>query len=194
MKTLHNHYKSHRKYVHGPDIYNVMYEVFENEFNGIPSSSKLSSRKLAQNNLAYTRSKSPGNTVYSIFEASTDDENIVYYLYETDVKITSHVEYDESDIVENAQFNLKSKEGNIFNYNRYSISEISVALLKELCNKIISNSVKWIFVQIHFSQPVAIYTREPIKVTIEKNIGNKMVVGSIALNGREIGGLKFSSK
>lgn len=194
MQDLKLKFKGGRDYIHGPDIFNVMYKQFEDDYNIKPSKSKLLSRKMAKKQLGFTTKKIKNRPFFSVFEAGNKSENIIYYLYELDEKINESIDYDEDDIVDNAIFNYSGKEAKIEAYERYTISEISVALLKKLCTESVSNSVKWIFVEMELTDSISLYTKDHLKITIEKNLGTKMVVASIHMNENKIGTIKFSSK
>ena len=194
MQDLKLKFKGERDYIHGPDIFNVMYKQFEDDYNIRPSKSKLLSRKMAKKQLGFTTKKIENHPFFSVFEAANKSEKIIYYLYELDEKINESIYYDEDDIVDNAIFNYSGKEAKILAYERYTISEISVALLKKLCTESVSNSVKWIFIEMELTNSISLYTKDCLKITIEKNLGTKMVVASIHVNENKIGTIKFSSK
>lgn len=194
MKKLDCFYKGSRTYIHAPDIYKEMIQVFQSEFDSTPKTSKLSFRKIAHNQLAYSRSKLAGKSICSTFEASGKDSAVVYFLYETDALISTRQEYNEADIVKNGDIDVDKKEAIIEKYDRYSVLEISVALFKELCNILISNSVKWTFVEVNFHEEIPLYSKESIKVTFLKNIGTKMVISTISMDDKNVGILKFSSR
>lgn len=187
-------FKGNRKYIHGPDILNNFYQEMKEEYGVYPETSSLMIRKMSFNQLDIHEHKLPNQPASCVFEAASNDNNVKYYLYESDQKVDRKRDYDENDIVIHAHIDPGQEMGMIRNYDRYSLSEISVAILKELCNSHIDHSVKWILVDILYICEVPLYTSEEIRVTLDKHIGTKMVVSSIYLNDQKVGRLKFSSR
>ncbi|MEO9884441.1 MAG: hypothetical protein ABJR05_10035 [Balneola sp.] len=193
MKILEFEFKDDRNYVHGPDIFNKAYTEAKAELGSSLDTVKLSCRAMANTNLYFSTKFYSEREIMSIFEVTNSKNKIKYYLYSADSVIDKSKPYHESDIVKNSVFDHQKKIANIKNYSRYSISEVSVALLKELCKHIISNDVKWVFVGLDVKSPMELYTESNIEVKIEKNIGTKMVVARVKVGTEVIGNMKFSS-
>jgi len=193
MKLLEFEFKGDRKYIHGPDIFNRAYKEAEADLGGTLNSVKLSCRSMAKTNLFWTKELYQEKEVMSIFDVENSGLKTKYYLYAAKSVIENSYPYFETDIIENSVFDYESNVASIKNYDRYSVSEISVALLKELCKHSISNSVKWIFVGLDIKFPIELFTLNTIEVEIEKNIGTKMVVAILIIVSKIIGNMKFSS-
>ena len=194
MKIPDFSYKGHRKYVHGPDLFNTLYQACHDRYGLYPATAHLSIRQMFTHQINVLENRLPDQTLIGFFEATFPDGQIKYYLYESDKAVTQKRDYEENDIVLHAQLDPDQGWAMIRDYDRYSFTEISVALLKELCQSQIDGSVKWTMVDISYTSEVPLYTSETIKITLDKNIGTKMVVSSLYLNDHKVGRLKFSSK
>lgn len=194
MEILDFSYKGHRQYIHGPDLFNTLYQACYNQYGIFPETSHLSIRRMFTHQVEVLGTRIPDCALIGIFEATLSGNQVKYYLYESEKEVTQRRDYDEKDIVLHSQSEPEQGWAQIRDYNRYSCTEISVALLKDLCQSQIDNSVKWTMVDISYTSEMPLYTSEVIKITLDKNIGTKMIVSSIYLNGHKVGQLKFSSK
>ena len=184
-------FKENRRYVHGPDIFYAVSRYIEKIEGKKPGIIKLVSKHITEHQLYVSETALDNKTVQSLVNYSIDDLNKKLFIYESDVEVTDIKEYDESDIVEHSE--IEGFTGIIKNYSRYSVAEISVAVLKEICNLSISNEVKWVFVGLELDSRIEENTTKQVKIVLTKNLGTKMVVSDIYLDSDCVGQLKFSS-
>lgn len=184
-------FKENRKYVHGPDIFYAVLDLIIGKLESTPTSIKLTSKNLSQNQLFASENLLKNRKIQSIVDYVLEERVYKMYVYEHEEPVTNFIDYDEQDIVDHTEF--FDNMGIIRQYTRYSLAEIAVAILKEICKKNISNKVKWVFVGLELKTWIEKHTSKTIEIKLVKNLGTKMVVSDIYLESEIIGQLKFSS-
>ncbi|MBO6792760.1 MAG: hypothetical protein JJ895_02525 [Balneolaceae bacterium] len=191
MKEIEFKFKGNRRYVHGPDIFYAICDHITEIENKVPTSVKLVSKHLSEKQLFFKDEILDNLAIQSTADYTIGNEKKRLYSYESSDEVINSIDYDEPDIVNNASFS--GFVGTIVNYSRYNVAEISVAILKEICNRTITDTVKWVFVGLELETKTNKNTTEEIKIELIKHLGTKMVVSNIYIDSIKVGQLKFSS-
>ena len=181
-------FKGNRDYVHGTDMIN---KYLSNK-SGVESLS-VQIKKMTSNNLRIT-SDSDNQVVVAEFNIQLNNQKTEKdYLVETEHEASGRYEYDEEGLVSEAQIKKDEKSISMQSDNSYTFIENVVALHKKLVSTIISDEVKWLFVGLDLTEIPKIENSTKLLLSVMKNLGTKLVQSKIAINGKEIGTIKFSS-
>src|SRR5690606_37670282 len=123
MKIPDFSYKGHRKYVHGPDLFNTLYQACYDRYGIYPATSHLSIRQMFTHQINVLETRMLDQALIGVFEATFPDSQInsqiKYYLYESGKAVTQKRDYEENDIVLYAQLEPDHGWAMIRDYDRY---------------------------------------------------------------------------
>jgi hypothetical protein len=180
-------FKGNRNYVHGPDIFNALKDMFYSlnptqidiRFNGM-SSKSLIIKSDAEPSLA---------KVNVSFVVSGREQR--YFLVEGDKEISSRTIYDEQSIVDSSILDQTNTEVRQTKVTKYTFIENAVALNKLLLSSVLTGKKgKWLFTRIELKNFVDDASLVVLKLV--KNSNYRIVKSDIHVRNVIVGSIYFS--
>jgi len=180
-------FKGERDYVQGPDIVAKLFDCFsKNEvtdvdlkFNGITST-----------NLILIEGNEEDNAKVNI-RVKLDGEEKLMQLVENNEPINCRYKYDEDQIINKIELDLKSKQVFLKESTEYNVCENFVAMNKFLLKNLYpEENGKWYFTRLE--QKKMINTNALISVKLIKNFNFRLTKSDIILNDEVVASVYFT--
>ncbi len=189
-------FKGNRNYVHGPDMYTIIFEKISSTFPKY----KLKSIKLFMHQFASKQCvlnfgtydekiDKPKNAVAEVI-AVTDNGKIHGWLEETDHLIESKYEFDESRIerlckMERNKISIEGECG-------YSPVEVVTSMTKQLHYSLFPSDDKWVITRIDLKRSFIESDSANLVIENKHNLDNRLTKSEIFSSGELIGYIYFS--
>ncbi|EAI3821531.1 hypothetical protein YN80_02015 [Campylobacter coli] len=192
--NLNFQFKGNRNYVHGTDICNQIFSLYEEDFY---KDFEISFHSLAYNNIILSQKqlKQQDQLKFVCKFKQLDDTIKTYYGYKNILSKpnTSYV-YNEKEITEYAIINFQEKSIVLKKCSVFTPLEEIVALNKHLVSNLFKEKTgKWYFTKLQLKKPFSKDIKN-IKILLKNNFNFLMVKSEIYIKNEFYGNIYFSLK
>ena len=186
-------YKGNRKYIHGTDIYNNVFDYLQN-IKCKMSTIDVSFHGVAKTNIEISEEKPEDENLLKFAYKYTDKQNNKTILYgvENGNEVECSYEYPEENICNLSELDLENKEVVLKKNSSFSFIENTVAINKFLLENLFADvKGKWYFTRLQIKEipKDKIY---PLKLVLKANFNFKLTKTEIFIDKVSIGFVYFS--
>ena len=187
-------YKSNRKYLQGPDVFDATLEWLSNievEVKDID----FTFHRLAFKQVEAVMDDALPDSANSLAECryTVSGYSKIVHIVETDLAVTTSRIFPENDIIDAISYDLSAQRSVYNKENNFSNMEIWVAMTKALHQKVFADlKGKWLFVRGRFPQYSLKKSRKKHTVAIAASFGGKLTRSEVFLNDMRVGEIFFS--
>jgi hypothetical protein len=195
--SLNFKFKGNRKYVQGPDIIDAVIPYIRENYPGDITEFKYSAHQMLYSNADVVFGSAPEKELNSLISFQYEGDGTIYAsVIENNLPVTESYEYDENPVQQKCLIGDKDvtvQEADLL-YEKYSFSEVIVSMNKFYMQQKITDQGKWIITKIEYNslQLIDEWKGKPLKLTVLKNLNNKLTKSAIYIDNLAAGFIYFS--